>query len=249
MNRYLAFLDILAYKDIIEVNNTDYISALLSDAIDLSVKMGIEVWSKLPSPLIKIKNDIQFSIISDSIIIWSKNDSQANLMLHLSTTRSIFLSFMLKGLPLRGGMTLGEFEILNKRIGKNNTSNIFFGKGLTDAFDLESTQNWSGCIISEKYFKNLNIENSFLTINHLIDSNLVTKYNVPLKKENNQEHYVLNWPYVEGNEIDNHLLDGKWIFSAFSAHGKNIIKEDARNKLFNTIEFFLEMRKRYLASP
>lgn len=244
--KYVAFLDILGYKDIIEKNSTDYISDKLSKSIDLSIEMGIDIWNKLPKEYLDAKDDIQFSIISDSIIIWSKDDSPLHLLIFLLTTRAIFFSFLINGFPLRGGVTIGELELLKKEIGKNNISSIFFGKGLTEAYQIENSQNWSGCIIDEKCFiilEQLENTDNFKT-KDLLYSNLIIRYSVPMKNGLKEEHYVLNWPFVTGNEIDKHLIDGKWLFSSFSAHGKNIIKDEGRNKLFNTVEFFLEIKKR-----
>lgn len=244
MNRYIAFLDILGYKDIIENNSTNYISELLSKSIDLSYEMSIDIWNKLPLEYKEAKDDIQYTIISDSIIIWSKNDSLIDLFLFLITSRSIFFSFLINGMPLRGGITIGEIEVLNKKIGKDNFSNIFFGVGLTNAYKIENSQNWSGCIVDKKCFKILDdLENADnIKLKDFMDLNLITSYNVPMKNDTKVESFVLNWPYITGNEIDIHLIDGKWLFSIFSAHNKNIIKDEGRNKLFNTVEFFLEIK-------
>ncbi len=128
---YVAFMDILGFKDIIFKKTKDYIIDIFKE-IDAKVirtsifqrKEGMEI------PLIP-QNCLHKKIMSDSIVLFiSKEHSNSLLVLLLACT--VFQSEMLSlcdPVLLRGGISEGYMY---------NCGDVLFGEGLTNAYLLES---------------------------------------------------------------------------------------------------------------
>ncbi len=236
--KYIAFLDILGFKEIIENNSTNYIKSLYNNAIDFVKPKIIDFWDN------QDLNDsvIEMSIVSDSIIIWTNNDNFQSLGKILLSTSNLLTGFMIAGLPLRGAIVKGELDSLNKSIGTNSNvkTPIFFGKGLTEAYKLEGKQKWSGCIVHEDCFENL--ENKISTgkenagLGNYLKDQVISQYEVPLKDGEKMNCYVINW-VRNFKAIDNYtqLID---IEEQFSKHNKNINDSRVKEKIENTKSYY-----------
>ncbi|MGQ0518579.1 hypothetical protein ACT453_55425, partial [Bacillus sp. D-CC] len=77
------------------------------------------------------------NVFSDSIILVSEDDNRESVLKLLVYTWRLTQMFMGMGMPVRGGISFGEFYI-------NENSNVFLGEALTNAYLLESKQQWAG---------------------------------------------------------------------------------------------------------
>jgi hypothetical protein len=89
-------------------------------------------------------------------------------------------------MPLRGAVTFGEMYI-------NLSNNIYLGKALTRAYDLERRQQWIGVAIDKslpdafsEMFKVISDKNNIL-------SQIFLKYDVPFKDKTNDKLHTINW--------------------------------------------------------
>lgn len=240
--KYIVLLDILGFRELILKNSTHYVIQLIKTTIEDSIKMGFKIWDRLDGDLEDVKNDIDFAVISDTVVIYSHDNIQANLLMTLMSARSLFCSFLLKGLPLRGAIVCGELESINE-FKDDKRLNILIGKGLVSAYELEKKQNWCGCIVDQSVITNLT--NDGLSLEFLIEQKIVSQFSVPMKDNTREDNVVLNWPYVAGDEI---LIDGEWVFGSFMAHKKDALSNQVRNKLFNTAEYYLHEKELHQSS-
>lgn len=95
--------------------------------------------------------------------------------------------FMASGSPLRGGIAFGEMY-------HNPKLNVFVGKALTKAYELEGCQNWIGVSIDHS------VVERFPTVFEAIDqdewpilNDLLFEYAVPFKDGTTKRLKTLNW--------------------------------------------------------
>ncbi|MCR4890192.1 MAG: hypothetical protein K5979_13595 [Ruminococcus sp.] len=161
-NYFLAFIDILGFKNIInnsEFNQVFDIFKFFINPIKGSYK--IENNSEL-TPLIN-PDDLKLKIMSDSIVFYIKDDSK-NALFSLLSTCSQFqtnLINMEKPILSRGGIVHGQFFI---------KGDIMFGPALTQAYLLENQNaKYPRIILNKTLLQSLNPEEKELCQNkHLV---------------------------------------------------------------------------------
>lgn len=133
---YIAFLDLLGFKNLISKKNCDYIAGVFDAIYDtlndgqlsqkyLTIQTG-DVIKENPLTL----NQIHYKIMSDSICIYIESNVPNSLL----TLIFVCLDFQIRMLKmetpiiLRGGIIKGTLYV---------NEDIVFGKGLTDAYLLE----------------------------------------------------------------------------------------------------------------
>ncbi len=233
--RFVAFLDILGFKEIIERNALSDIvniySSTLKETYEYSLVAleSIEVFRSEDAIL-------KSTIISDSILFWSENDT-FNAFVKLLLTVDYFIYHALRnGLLLRGSIVYDEIIELNSTIISNKAiqSSILIGKAITRAYTQEAKQDWCGCTISKdaiERFKQLHTHNS-ARFEDLISHGFLIKYTVPYKSGKITDEYVVNWPKVLSTKPKQ-----EWIINAFRAHSKVFDVWEVQNKLNNTLKF------------
>ena len=69
MKRYIAFLDILGFKDLVENNSLDDVVRIYKESLKEATELAMEHWEEE-----EYKNDglkLNVSIMSDSILFWN----------------------------------------------------------------------------------------------------------------------------------------------------------------------------------
>ena len=236
--KYISFLDILGYKELILNNSTSDIKLLYSQAIDYAKPKIIDFWKGQELN----DSEIEMSIISDSIILWTNNENFQSLGKILISTSNLLTAFMIAGLPLRGAIVKGELDSLNKTLGSSSDikTPIFFGKGLTNAYSLEGQQNWSGCIVDETCLENLENKvsegNENVGLGNYLRDKIISKYKVPMKGGEMKDYFVLNW-VNNLRHIHNHQNIMK-IDEQFAMHNKSTNDWKTNAKIVNTKEYY-----------
>lgn len=224
-NTYVAFLDILGFKDLVERNDHAVLNEIFNDNID-EVLLEIQTDSK---NLIDGDYNIQYLSVSDSIIFWSDGDDPHDFLTLCFVVRGILTIFLSLGIPLRGGIARGPLTV------KNNKQNMnIFGKGLTKAYMIENGQQWSGAVIDPEIINHLNVTYDF-TVEKL-DSILIY-YKVPFSHGKILEFWVINWSYEFAYAPDD-VHPEELIKSSFSKYNKNVDDWSVQNKIDNTLKFY-----------
>lgn len=133
-NRFVAFLDILGFKDHVMRNSHQDVYATLEQLH----KYKSAIKKKLiKNP--KNNEDIHIVNFSDSIIIFSNNDSKSNFEYFLVTIAFITAKALGDKIPIKGGMAHGNISVdINKQ--------IYFGQPIIDAYFMEEELNYMGIV-------------------------------------------------------------------------------------------------------
>lgn len=259
--RYLAFLDILGFKELIENNSLEDVEELYKkfepSILYSMAKTNIDflLYDKKPEGMrvapIEITN-LNSLVISDSLIIWT-DDNDPNRFIQLIMTVKHHLHFSMKlGIPLRGSITSGQLSLKfgnHEKSPKQNSFATILGLPLTRAYMLENKADWSGCFIDnsciEEYKKqvelSLNDNPNCANLDTLIKLDLLNKYLVPMKSGQLQEFYCLNWT--------NYFLNDRFteveVRNSFKAHNKISDNWAVEMKIRNTTDYLKATEKNF----
>lgn len=256
--RYLAFLDILGFKDLIENNNLSEIvklyekfepSLLYSMAVS-NIGYRLDNLSEHSLPTAE-KTHLNSLFISDSIIIWTDDDNPNGFVDLVSVVKQHMKLAIEFGFPLRGAITCGELEIKTGNYGmtkKLNSFNTILGLPLTKAYLLENTAEWSGCIIDDDAIKHYNLTVNFsksrqpnvLDLEGLMRLDFIRPYKVPMKTGQIKEFYTVNWTHFMGPRIKENLIR-----KSFNQHNKKTNDWSVENKIKNTLNYYKATKRDY----
>lgn len=236
---FVAFFDILGYKQIMLNNDIHKTAQLVSDTlinipanIIKNVKTGenmpetdqFEVKQTTIDSWQKTLSKINWLIFSDSILISLPFEPQAPLLQilqHYAAFVIVCATLLNKtfsaGLPLRGAISFGEFFIEEK---------CFAGKPIISAYRTAQELEFSGCILAEdanNFVSQLRkevIKKGHENMLTMLDQTTIL-YLVPKKGAPSKRNRTINWvaldledfPKIEGNIRD-------YVTTAFLSHNK-----------------------------
>jgi len=152
--KYLFYLDILGFKELIKEKSPEVIYNTIDKCLNLFYTW--ERYNELFSPL----------YFSDTIIFYQTSvEYKSTAFLDIYGIAGLIYSKLLsEGIPVRGSITYGDFTVKQDSKGKNS---IYFGSALIEAIDLEKKENWIGIIISNFAYSGIdsNIIDAFLSEN------------------------------------------------------------------------------------
>jgi hypothetical protein len=262
-SKYLAFLDILGFKDLIQNNELDYVTELY-EKIEPSILYSMAVASmgkrldmqrEGKEDILRIfgieETSLDSLVISDSIIIWTEDDHPNSLFELISIVKHHLYLSMTFGVPLRGAITVGELSIKtgqHKETHRLNSYTTILGKPLTNAFVLENKLNSSGCIIDDKcietfnqYYESEEKGKKPISIGFLEEINFIKKYLAPMKNGEVKEQYMVNWTHYLGPRLTEQIIR-----DSFSMHNKNCNDWSVEEKIRNTVQFLNDTESDYI---
>lgn len=132
--RYLLFLDILGFSQLVETKRTEEIYAIIDNALKTFSR-----WEKLNG----LFKTIYFS---DTFIFYQEPKGYGNwAFLDVYAIGGMILSAVLaEGIPARGAISFGEFEVKFDATGRHQ---VYFGKALIEAYKAEQREKWIGITI------------------------------------------------------------------------------------------------------
>lgn len=207
-NRTIAFLDILAFKTIQENFPLERVGNIYGEAIEHAKQYFAEC-----CPVGHGLATCKVHIFSDSIIIYSSDDSFDNGYAVIRMAQKILQMLIVRQLPVRGAITFGEVYIDEER-------GIRVGEPFTKAYILEQQQEWIGVLVSKS------VVEEFPELFRNNNASEVIKYFVPLKCGHCEEAYVLNWR----DRFSDKILDSLSLFP-------KIYGDKIQIKYNNTIDF------------
>jgi len=173
-NRFVCYLDIMGFKDMVMRKSHDEIYELLSDLSKNRQSLETPILDTDYSDAIKTVS------FSDSIVIFTKDSSPYSFTLLTLSVSWLFAKAIESGVPLKGALSFGQMSF-------NASRQIFFGQPLIDAYLLEEDVQFYGIVVHNTVEKFI-VDNS-------TSSNVSKRYvdcPVPFKfgKVN---HLVLDW--------------------------------------------------------
>lgn len=164
--RFVAFIDILGFKDLVMRSTHSKIYDLLSEISKL--RGQIDNW--------KDTNDGRYSntelytvSFSDSIVVFSKSGTVEDFDLFIYSVHWLFSEAIKKSIPLKGALAYGEISL-------NKSNQIYFGQPIIDAYLLEEEVNYFGIVAHnsiEKFYSKHRVESKMQSI--------LTEFKTPLK--------------------------------------------------------------------
>jgi hypothetical protein len=125
--RYLLFLDILGFSQLVETRGSQEVYAIIEDALKAFGR-----WEELNG---------QFKTIyfSDTFVYYQEPKGYGDwAFLDIYAIGGMVLSALLaKGIPARGAITFGEFEVKFDATGRHQ---VYFGRALIEAYKAEELE-------------------------------------------------------------------------------------------------------------
>jgi len=164
-NRFVAFFDILGFKDQVMRKSHNEIYEQLSK---ISKTRNFIANATNHEKIYEKYNDAEIYIVnfSDSIVVFSKNDNIGNFKYFLVAIRWLFARTIEDNIPIKGGFAYGEVSL-------NKSEQIYFGQPIIDAYLIEEDVNYFGLVahnsidnyittnkveLSEEFFKHMFFE-------------------------------------------------------------------------------------------
>jgi len=136
--KFVAFIDILGFKEMVLENNAQ---SKLSNFYNTVYKLWRELGFSNDN-----NNEIKGLAYSDSLMIYTENDSRENLCKILKFVKKLYRKSLFNHkIMLRGGLAIGDFNYM-PTIGHHTLEKSkFFGQAFIDAYKLENDSNVKGC--------------------------------------------------------------------------------------------------------
>ena len=167
---YVAFLDILGFKELINNSNCNVIHDIFQSVLNFEVRAMMKSAT--------VYKEIKYTIMSDSIIVYIET-KYANGFVALADACSQIQMKLLQNNPpilLRGGIERGTLY---------HKDNILFGQGLTKAYLLENNAATYPRIIFTEELRQLGLANT--------DRLYVFDYNNMFYRKDSDEFYYINF--------------------------------------------------------
>lgn len=132
--RYLLFMDILGFSDLVAKHGADDVYETITTALD-----EFDRWEHR-------NGDFRTIYFSDTFIFYQEPKGYAEwAFLDVYAIGGMVLSALLaKGIAARGAISFGNFDV---RSNNSDKRQVYFGQALIDAYVAEQKENWIGISI------------------------------------------------------------------------------------------------------
>lgn len=165
-DRIVVFLDIMGFKD------------LVARQSETNIKKKLHSLSSFIYTKVRDEDFVQFSIFSDSIILFSNEATKKAFSTMVRLSALIVEKSIELGLPIRGAIAAGECTVTNEKVP------YYFGQPIIDAYILEENVVMYGVVLHNTVEK--------FAVDYNEEPNLIFDYKVVLKG-GASKHYVVNW--------------------------------------------------------
>lgn len=247
MKTFLAFFDVLGFKEFIYNNEMEYSQQMFSHLLrDSQTAVSGEKYIKANSGMIipDLKNQkINCLHVSDSIVFWSNSDTKEDFLEIVKVCYAFYWRSLQTTFPLRGCLIHGEIDFQPFTIKNENQSTFhnysLFGKGLIEGYLKAESINYAGCYIDESAIQKVNNK----IINALIYDQKICLYKVPFRDGAFSYEHVFRPIKGEHNDVS-FRNSANGIKRLFTDHmnGK-LISDSVKLKMNNTIDFIEYFRQ------
>lgn len=138
--RYLLFLDILGFSELVMERGSDEVLRVINNALDAFGR-----WEKLNGlfKAIYFSDTFLFYQVPKGYGDWAFLDIYA-------LAAFIHAALLAKGIPTRGAISFGEFHVSERGGGGQQ---IYFGRALIEAYEAERRENWVGLTVLPSAWK------------------------------------------------------------------------------------------------
>jgi hypothetical protein len=246
---YVAFLDILGFKSLVDNNTHEELVAIYKNLVVGQVSKYLilqDVLEKSRKNEIKelfSSNKVRVVNISDSIIIWTQDSKEESLKNLLKAVKTLLASSINLGIPLRGSIVKEKLGVI-----ENNNTLSLIGKGLVKAYKNEQIQNWSGCTVERSIFSYLNSIRKEILQQDVIEMEswkwLVIEYPVPIERDKTNNEFVINW-VTAFHELSREEIKNAFYKFRKMENAKEAVISKTKVKIENTSEFVKYCSRNY----
>ncbi|MHC4911915.1 MAG: hypothetical protein ACYTE5_02800 [Planctomycetota bacterium] len=134
--RWVAYFDILGFRDLVEKQSLGFVLSEYLKVLSMVKKdVGRERAETFAESLVRRK------WASDAFLFYTDGDSQGLFTMVESFARSFFIRAIMRRIPLRGCLTVGQFYA-------DESNGIFVGPGLINAHWYAENQDWIGYVLT-----------------------------------------------------------------------------------------------------
>lgn len=137
-NRFISYIDIMGFKDYLMKNSNE---AVYDRMLNIVIKSR-EIKNSANEIHENFKNGkelLKITIFSDSIIIYSKDDSVLSASAIFFASANLFNFAIMESIPLKGAISHGMLSV-------NEKNNLLIGKPLVDAYYLQEEISYYGIV-------------------------------------------------------------------------------------------------------
>lgn len=234
MDKYVAFIDILGFKEKLKRINQQ-------EAEEFITKFSTMLYSEWKSGNYQNSDDINGYIVSDSIIVYSKNDDKESLCKMMNYLTRIFSkAFTGNAILLRGAVAKGKFSMRNPHSFKNLQKGLLVGEAYIEAYTIENSS--KGSLIQLSQTVRNDIQEYY--------ADLFTIEKVGDKPETENSIYSLRWADIdfllEKNNLSNFVKmanESKWsshyyetLYMFFTKELKESKKENVLDGIYRVLK-------------
>ncbi len=240
-NRFIAYFDLLGYKEFIMNNSEDEVVSRLNNIfapVELALAHGKSKRKEKGSGHVADIRDISINCIniSDTFIYYSNDDTLESFR-EILETAARFNHYINLSFPTRGAITCGriafyEYSADSER-GGSYRQNALTGKGLVEAHEKGENLNIASCVIDKSVIDTISKQNG--NIENLVKDQAIL-YKVPYKKEDprSTEEYLMTMTISDRKMYENMTES---LAKAFKMDNKTITKR-AKELFLNTVKFY-----------
>ena len=159
-NRFVAYIDIMGFKDMVARTPHNEIYEMMRK-IEASKSINVYLYPGYKDPLL-----VKTTTYSDSIMIYSKDESDDALKSLLYTVSGFAYDLLVECIPYKGSVAFGRMTLDDK-------NSIYFGQPLIDAYLLQEELHFYGIIIHATAEKKIGNEKNY--------NKCLLDYSCPLK--------------------------------------------------------------------
>lgn len=256
---FVAFLDVLGFKELVEGSAHEKLLKLYGNAFVSNAAMAVsrgqfkvidQGTGQVAVPDFSGAK-VSCAVISDSVVLYSEDDGMTSFIDICSAVGKLLVSGFYTGLPMRGGIALGDVGVFDGRAtGVNFTIHSLVGLALVRAYQEESAHDWAGCSIDDKciahYSERVNAFSSAVpdiaTLDLLESHGIIAQYSAPRKDGSTPKKWVVDWPRHNRNPVSSATVE-----KSFGLHGKSTTDTSTQRKIRNTLAYLQFSHARQVA--
>jgi hypothetical protein len=230
-NRFVAFLDIMGFKDLVTRNTHNDVYNMLNplvycvDGLDkMALKGTLEIDSKCKNGT-NISLRTRIALFSDSVFVFSIDTTEESF-LHLLAVTNIIFKYAFSSpipIPIKAAIAYGNLTADFNR-------GFYFGRPIIDAFELQKELLYYGVILHHTVEKYL-IDNNFM---HKIENGILFRYPSPMKS-GTITHYSVDWEYfVQNDKTSQGIITNLY----------NCVSGKPRKYVDNTVDYIRWLKKK-----
>lgn len=173
--RFVVFFDVMGFKDLIARNDA---KTVYNQMKKLSY-IKDEIPNAIQTTHSTLYREVYSTTFSDSIALFTIDDSVESLDNILYMSRAIMTSAIMTKIPIKGSIAHGEISVDRDR-------QIFCGQPIVDSYELQEDLNYYGVVfhnsvdrfINENCPQNENIKNAYFKAKTFLKSGYITHNNL-----------------------------------------------------------------------